>query len=83
MAYPGTVLLVTHDRYLIREVADGLVVVRDGPWSPRRGGRGAPGAVRGNHRGGPGERSPAPAAARGPPAPSGGPVGRTRPRPVG
>ncbi len=30
VAYPGTVLLVTHDRYLIREVADGLVVVRDG-----------------------------------------------------
>lgn len=30
IAYPGTVLLVTHDRYLIREVADGLVVVRDG-----------------------------------------------------
>ena len=30
VAYPGTVLLVTHDRYLIREVADGLVVVKDG-----------------------------------------------------
>jgi ATP-binding cassette subfamily F protein 3 len=30
IAYPGTVLLVTHDRYLIREVADGLVVVRGG-----------------------------------------------------
>ncbi|MGI9578802.1 MAG: ATP-binding cassette domain-containing protein, partial [Microthrixaceae bacterium] len=30
IAYPGTVLLVTHDRYLIREVADGLVVVKDG-----------------------------------------------------
>jgi ATP-binding cassette subfamily F protein 3 len=30
VAYPGTVLLVTHDRYLIREVADGLVVVRGG-----------------------------------------------------
>ncbi len=30
IAYPGTILLVTHDRYLIREVADGLVVVRDG-----------------------------------------------------
>ena len=29
-AYPGTVLLVTHDRYLIREVADALVEVRDG-----------------------------------------------------
>ena len=26
IAYPGTVLLVTHDRYLIREVADGLIV---------------------------------------------------------
>ena len=30
VAYPGTILLVTHDRYLIREVADGLVVVRNG-----------------------------------------------------
>ncbi|MCZ7628669.1 MAG: hypothetical protein M5U19_06235 [Microthrixaceae bacterium] len=30
VAYPGTVLLVTHDRYLIREVADALVVVKDG-----------------------------------------------------
>ncbi len=29
-AYPGTVLLVTHDRYLVREVASGLVAVRDG-----------------------------------------------------
>ena len=29
-AYPGTVVLVTHDRYLIREVADSLVVVRGG-----------------------------------------------------
>ena len=28
--YPGTVLLVTHDRYLIRSVADSLVTVRDG-----------------------------------------------------
>ncbi len=28
--YPGTVLLVTHDRHLIRNVADALVVVRDG-----------------------------------------------------
>ncbi len=30
IAYPGTVLLVTHDRYLIRRVAEALVVVRDG-----------------------------------------------------
>jgi ATP-binding cassette subfamily F protein 3 len=29
-AYPGTIVLVTHDRYLIREVADSLVVVRGG-----------------------------------------------------
>ena len=29
-AYPGTVLLVSHDRYLIREVCDGLVAVRNG-----------------------------------------------------
>ena len=28
--YPGTVLLVTHDRYLIRSVADSLVEVRNG-----------------------------------------------------
>ena len=29
-AYPGTVLLVTHDRYLIRSVADSLLEVRNG-----------------------------------------------------
>ena len=29
-AYPGTVVLVSHDRYLIREVAQSLVAVRDG-----------------------------------------------------
>jgi ATP-binding cassette subfamily F protein 3 len=29
-AYPGTIVLVTHDRYLIREVATALLAVRDG-----------------------------------------------------
>lgn len=30
VAYPGTVLIVSHDRHLIRSVADSLVAVRDG-----------------------------------------------------
>ncbi len=30
VAYPGTVVLVSHDRYLIREVATSLIAVRDG-----------------------------------------------------
>jgi ATP-binding cassette subfamily F protein 3 len=30
IAYPGTVLIVSHDRHLIRSVADSLVAVRDG-----------------------------------------------------
>ena len=29
-AYPGTIVLVTHDRYLIREIATSLLAVRDG-----------------------------------------------------
>ena len=29
-AYPGTVLLVTHDRYLIRTVADAVIEIRNG-----------------------------------------------------
>ncbi len=35
--YPGTVLLVTHDRHLIRSVADSLIVVRDGTATQHQG----------------------------------------------
>ena len=38
-AYPGTILLVSHDRYLIREVCDGLIAVRGGRRPPPRGRR--------------------------------------------
>ena len=36
-AYPGTVLLVTHDRHLIRNVADAVIEVRDGRATWHRG----------------------------------------------
>ena len=57
IAYPGTVLLVTHDRYLIREVADSLIEVRDGRvrYHPERR-RGRPGAAGRDRRRGPGHR---------------------------
>ncbi len=35
-AYPGTVLLVSHDRYLIRNTVDSLVEVRDGKITQHR-----------------------------------------------
>jgi ATP-binding cassette subfamily F protein 3 len=35
-AYPGTVLLVSHDRYLIRNTVDALVEVRDGKVTQHR-----------------------------------------------
>ena len=36
-AYPGTVLLVSHDRYLIRNTVEELVTVRDGRVSLHQG----------------------------------------------
>ena len=36
-AYPGTLILVTHDRHLIRGVADALIVVRNGTASWHEG----------------------------------------------
>ncbi|MFL2988056.1 MAG: ABC-F family ATP-binding cassette domain-containing protein [Candidatus Poriferisodalaceae bacterium] len=36
-AYPGTLILVTHDRHLIRSVADALIVVRNGTASWHEG----------------------------------------------
>ncbi len=37
-AYPGTIMLVTHDRHVIRSVADMIVDVRDGSLSVHDGG---------------------------------------------
>ena len=93
VAYPGTVLLVTHDRHLIRSVCDALVEVRDGTarWhegvdeavlTPRSsGGAGAPAALRSSTPAGAG---PADGAAAPEPSGrevSGSPDGRSGPGP--
>ena len=65
VAYPGTVLLVTHDRYLIRSVADALLEVRDGKvtyWSEVEE------RVLSPQTATPGRATPAPAPAASPPA---------------
>ncbi|MCU0267661.1 MAG: ABC-F family ATP-binding cassette domain-containing protein [Acidimicrobiales bacterium] len=77
IAYPGTVVLVTHDRHLIRNAADALLVVRDGTarWidgvdEAELGEGGAPAP------------SPAPAAARTAPGTGARPSATRRPDPT-
>ena len=79
-AYPGTVILVTHDRHLIRGVADALVEVRDGRvrWHEGVDERilfpnevpDPPPAPAAPKAGGTASRKPAPKVAPTPPAPS-------------
>jgi ATP-binding cassette subfamily F protein 3 len=84
-AYPGTVLLVSHDRHLVRNTVDGLIEVRDGQvrvhyeveeavLSPRHAELAASGrnGSRGGSRGGSGTASPAraPGSSRGGSVPS-------------